>query len=64
MTGMEDDGGKGMLDMKEAGAYTIARDEATSFVFSMSPESAKPGGVDKVYPLEKIVWGVLRACEG
>ncbi len=38
MTGMEDDGGKGMLDMKEAGAYTIARDDATSVVFGMSPE--------------------------
>lgn len=54
MTGMGDDGAKGMLEMKNAGAYTIAQDEATSVVFGMPHEAIKLGGVDKVLPLEFI----------
>jgi two-component system chemotaxis response regulator CheB len=64
MTGMGDDGAKGMLEMKENGAYTIAQDEATSVVFGMPQEAIKLGGVDKVYPLEKIAEAVLRKCGG
>jgi len=62
MTGMGDDGARGMLEMKEAGAFTIAQDEATSVVFGMPQEAMKLGGVDKVYPLERIADAVLRAC--
>jgi two-component system chemotaxis response regulator CheB len=62
MTGMGDDGAKGMLEMKEAGAYTIAQDEATSVVFGMPQEAIKTGGVDKVLPLEGIASAVLREC--
>ena len=54
MTGMGDDGAKGMMEMKEAGAYNIAQDEKTSVVFGMPQEAIKKGGVDKVLPLEKI----------
>ncbi len=54
MTGMGDDGAKGMLEMKQAGAYTIAQDEATCVVFGMPQEAIKLGGVDKVLPLDKI----------
>ncbi len=64
MTGMGDDGAKGMLEMKETGAYTIAQDEATSVVFGMPQEAIKLGGVDKVYPLESIGGAVLRQCAG
>jgi two-component system chemotaxis response regulator CheB len=64
MTGMGDDGAKGILEMKEAGAYTIAQDEATSVVFGMPQEAIRLGGVDKVHPLERIAGAVLRACEG
>jgi two-component system chemotaxis response regulator CheB len=62
MTGMGDDGARGMLEMKEAGAYTIAQDETTSVIFGMPQEAIKLGGVDKVYPLERIAGAVLRKC--
>ena len=59
MTGMGDDGARGMLEMKEQGAYTIAQDEATCVVFGMPKEAIKLGGVDKVAPLQEIA-GLLR----
>jgi len=54
MTGMGDDGAKGMLEMKEAGAYNIAQDEASCVVFGMPKEAIKLNAVDKVVPLEEI----------
>jgi two-component system chemotaxis response regulator CheB len=60
LTGMGGDGSKGMLDMKDAGAYTIAQDEATSVVFGMPREAIKMGGVWKVLPLVAIVGEVIR----
>lgn len=54
MTGMGDDGAKGLLEMKEAGAYTIGQDEQSCVVFGMPKEAIKLGGVMKVLPLEKI----------
>ena len=62
MTGMGDDGARGLLEMKEAGAYTIAQDEATSVVFGMPAEAIKRGAVDKVLPLESIAGGALAKC--
>ncbi|MCP4351913.1 MAG: chemotaxis response regulator protein-glutamate methylesterase [Desulfobacterales bacterium] len=60
MTGMGDDGARGMLEMKEAGASTVAQDEATSVVFGMPHEAIKLGAVDKVLPLEGIAGAVMR----
>jgi two-component system chemotaxis response regulator CheB len=60
MTGMGDDGAKGMFEMKSAGACTIAQDEATSVVFGMPNEAIKLGAVDKVLPLEGIAHEVIR----
>jgi two-component system chemotaxis response regulator CheB len=48
--------------MKDAGAFTIAQDEATSVVFGMPAEAIKAGAVDKVLPLEAIVGEILRRC--
>ncbi|MBF0486831.1 MAG: chemotaxis response regulator protein-glutamate methylesterase [Nitrospirae bacterium] len=62
MTGMGDDGARGMLEMKEAGAITIAQDEASCVVFGMPNEAIKLGGVDKVMPLDRITREVLRLC--
>ncbi|RCK81169.1 MAG: Chemotaxis response regulator protein-glutamate methylesterase CheB [Candidatus Ozemobacter sibiricus] len=62
MTGMGDDGASGMLELKEAGAQTIAQDEATSVVFGMPHEAIARGGVDVVLPLERIAAEVLRRC--
>lgn len=54
MTGMGDDGAQGMKEMHDAGAFTIAQDEATCVVFGMPAEAIKKGGVDKVVPLQNI----------
>lgn len=62
MTGMGDDGARGLLEMREAGAYTIAQDEATWIVFGMPKEAIKLNGVSKVLPLESIAGGVLSRC--
>ncbi len=54
MTGMGDDGARGMKEMHDAGAQTIAQDEASCVVFGMPKEAIKLGGVDQVIPLNKI----------
>jgi len=61
MTGMGDDGAQGMLELKEAGALTIAQDEASCVVFGMPKEAIKKGGVDRVLPLSAIPSLLLRA---
>jgi two-component system chemotaxis response regulator CheB len=59
LTGMGDDGARGMLEMKQAGATTIAQDEATCVVFGMPKEAIKMNGVDKVMPLDSIAGSIL-----
>ncbi len=59
LTGMGADGAKEMLTMKQAGAFTIAQDEASCVVFGMPKEAIKLGGVDKVLPLGDIVEAIL-----
>lgn len=54
MTGMGDDGAAGMLEMREAGAYTLAQDEKSCVVFGMPKEAIARGGVDEVVPLGEI----------
>jgi len=54
LTGMGGDGAKEMLTMKQAGAFTIAQDEASCVVFGMPKEAIKLGGVDKILPLSEI----------
>jgi two-component system, chemotaxis family, protein-glutamate methylesterase/glutaminase len=62
MTGMGDDGAKGMLEMKEAGAYTIAQDEQSCVVFGMPKEAIKLGAVQKVLPLSDIAQMVVNCA--
>jgi two-component system chemotaxis response regulator CheB len=62
MTGMGDDGARGMLEMKEAGARTLAQDEASCIVFGMPNEAIKLGGVDKVLPLDSLAGAILKEC--
>jgi two-component system chemotaxis response regulator CheB len=62
MTGMGDDGARGMVELKEAGATTFAQDEATSVVWGMPNEAIKRGCVDRVLPLDRIAPEVLRAA--
>jgi hypothetical protein len=56
---MGDDGARGMLEMMQAGAFTIAQDEATCVVFGMPKEAIRMNGVGKVLPLGAIAGGVL-----
>lgn len=60
MTGMGDDGAKGMLEMKDAGAINIAQDEASCIVFGMPNEAIKLGGAHYIKPLDQIAREVLR----
>jgi two-component system, chemotaxis family, protein-glutamate methylesterase/glutaminase len=59
LTGMGDDGARGLLEMKQAGAATIAQDEATCVVFGMPKEAIKAGAVDKVVPLHSVAGAIL-----
>jgi len=59
MTGMGDDGARGLLEMKEAGARTVAQDERSCVVFGMPKEAIKLGAADKILPLESIANFVL-----
>ena len=54
MTGMGDDGAAGLLEMRNAGAQTVAQDEASCVVFGMPKEAIKRGGVQKTVPLHLI----------
>ncbi len=53
-TGMGADGAKGLLQMREAGAHTIAQDEASCVVFGMPKEAIKLGAAAEVLPLDEI----------
>jgi len=54
MTGMGDDGARGLKEMHEAGARTCAQDEDSCVVFGMPKEAIRLGGVDQVISLERI----------
>ncbi|NMG03247.1 chemotaxis protein CheB [Azoarcus taiwanensis] len=54
MTGMGDDGARGLLEMRLAGARTIAQDEASCVVFGMPREAIKLQAVEQVLPLSRI----------
>jgi two-component system chemotaxis response regulator CheB len=60
MTGMGDDGARGLLEMKEAGAQTVAQDEATSVVFGMPLKAIEIGAAKRVAPLEKLALAVYQ----
>ncbi|MHC9064178.1 protein-glutamate methylesterase/protein-glutamine glutaminase [Nitrospira sp. CMX1] len=59
LTGMGGDGAKELLTMKQAGAFTIAQDEASCVVFGMPKEAIKLGGVDQVLSLGDIAGAIL-----
>jgi two-component system chemotaxis response regulator CheB len=62
MTGMGDDGARGLEEMKNAGATTLAQDEATSVVFGMPKEAIARGCVDRIVPLHHLAQEIRRAA--
>ncbi len=61
LTGMGADGAKGMLAMKESGAFTLAQDEASCVVFGMPKEAIQAGAADQVVPLDRMPKNILDA---
>jgi two-component system chemotaxis response regulator CheB len=64
MTGMGKDGAAGMLEMKQAGAYNFAQDEATCVVFGMPKEAIAAGGVNEVVPIQEMAARVMNHLAG
>jgi two-component system chemotaxis response regulator CheB len=64
MTGMGRDGAKGLLEMRKAGARTIAQDEASCVVFGMPKEAIKMGAAEFVVPLDAIPETLWKVLEG
>ena len=60
LTGMGDDGARGMVQMHDRGARTVAQDEQTCVVFGMPKEAIRLGAVDDVLPLGEIAAAILR----
>jgi len=60
MTGMGDDGAKGLREMRDAGARTIGQDEASCIVYGMPGEAMKAGAVEQELPLAKIAGALVR----
>ena len=63
LTGMGNDGAAGMKEMKDAGARTIAQDEASSIVFGMPKEAIALKAIDHVEPLDGIAKRILELVE-
>ena len=59
LTGMGADGAKGLLSMKENGAFTIGQNEETCVVYGMPREAAKIGAVTEVLPLQSIAGAIV-----
>lgn len=63
LTGMGCDGARALLTMRQAGARTLAQDEATSVVFGMPGEAVRCGAAEQVVPLDKIAATLMRLAQ-
>ena len=64
MTGMGDDGARGLKEMREAGAHTLGQDEDSCVVYGMPKEALKQGAVERVLPLGEIPAAILASMAG
>jgi two-component system chemotaxis response regulator CheB len=62
MTGMGDDGARGLKEMRDAGANTIAQDEESCVVFGMPKEAIRLGGAAHVLSLDELPAAIMRAA--
>ncbi len=60
LTGMGDDGARGMKQLHDGGARTIAQDEASCVVFGMPKEAIKLGAVDDIFPLDRMAQSITQ----
>jgi two-component system, chemotaxis family, protein-glutamate methylesterase/glutaminase len=63
LTGMGDDGARGLLELRESGAPTLVQDEATSVVWGMPGAAWKLGAADEKLPLEQIAARLLHLAQ-
>ena len=63
LTGMGDDGARGLKEMRDAGAPTIAQDEASSVVWGMPGAAVRQGGASEVLPLERVAAAIMRLAD-
>ena len=63
LTGMGDDGARGLKEMREAGAPTIAQDEASSVVWGMPGAAVRLGAAEETMPLERIAAAIMRLAD-
>src|SRR3546814_4808450 len=63
LTGMGEDGARGLLSLREAGARTFAQDEASSVVWGMPGAAFKLGACERVLPLDAMAQALLDALE-
>lgn len=61
LTGMGKDGARGMLEIRQAGGYTVAQNEATCVVYGMPREAVAIGGAEDILPLGEIAEALLPA---
>jgi two-component system, chemotaxis family, protein-glutamate methylesterase/glutaminase len=63
LTGMGDDGARGLKEMLDAGARTMAQDEASSVVWGMPGAAVKLGGAQEVLPLSRVAENIMRLAQ-
>ncbi|MGD2094014.1 MAG: chemotaxis response regulator protein-glutamate methylesterase [Phycisphaerales bacterium] len=63
LTGMGNDGAKGMLNMRENGAFTVAQDEASCIVYGMPKEAIDCGAAQKIVPLSQVAQTMINAAQ-
>jgi two-component system, chemotaxis family, protein-glutamate methylesterase/glutaminase len=61
MTGMGDDGARGLKEMRDSGAHTIAQDEQSCVVFGMPKEAIRMDAVDRILSLRELPRAILQA---
>ena len=62
MTGMGDDGARGLKEMRDAGSQTVAEDESTCVVFGMPKEAIRMGGAEAILPLDRIPNAIMQSA--
>ena len=63
LTGMGDDGAKGLLNMRQQGAHTVVQNEKTCVVFGMPKEAIDVGAAEKIVPLKEVASAMIKFAQ-